>query len=303
MSQKTLYPAIEAATQALAAYYDPVFERGCRKYGISLQSLFLLLAFPAFEPKPVNVETLNIRSPYTAAEHYHALLQEMMHVDMVASETEGQYRITQHGMEVLKETLTAVYEVLGEIKSLPMTKQMDLASRLKMLTDACLTAPDPPGTWCIRHARRLDPGSRAPMMARVDQFLSELQAFRDDAHLAAWRGIESNGHAWDILTQLWRERGSNPEQIFQTLARRGNSLDQSHRAVELLLRRGWITREATLLRITSFGSEIRQNAENATERYFHSPFEKISTVEMNETIALLEEFSRELSSQKAMSDE
>jgi len=299
MSLKHLYPAIEAASRATAAFYDPVFIRYGQQYGISLPSLYLLVAIPAFAPKAVSVETLNIRSPYTAAEHYQALLQELTLADMLSEEPQGQYRINPQGLTALKETLAGVYQVLGDIRSFPLIKQMDLASRLKVLSDTCLTAPDPPGTWCIRHARRLDPGSRVPMMARIDQFLSELQAFRNDAHLASWRGIESNGHAWDILSYLWVRREAASEAIFEGLKKRGHSREKSEHAVELLLRRGWITREEDLLRITTFGTEIRQTAENTTERYFLAPFSKISAVEMEQTIALIESFHSELAKPEA----
>lgn len=299
MSLKHLYPAIEDASRATAEYYDPVFLRYGQQFGISLQSLYLLVAIPAFAPKAVNVETLNIRSPYTAAEHYHALLQELTLADMLSEEPTGQYRINTQGLKVLKETMSGVYQVLGDIRSFPLIKQMDLASRLKVLSDTCLTAPDPPGTWCIRHVRRLDPGSRVPMMARIDQFINELKAFRDDAHLAAWRGIESNGHAWEILSYLWVRRESAPEAIFEGLVKRGQSREKSERAVELLLRRGWVTRDDGILRITPFGTEIRQTAENTTERYFLAPFSKISAVEMEQTITLIEEFHFELSKPEA----
>jgi len=298
MSLKHLYPAIEAASRATAVFYDPVFISYGQQYGISLPSLYLLVAIPAFAPKAVSVEMLNIRSPYTASEHYHALLQELTLADMLSEEPQGQYRINPQGLNALKETLAGVYQVLGEIRSFPLIKQMDLASRLKVLSDTCLNAPDPPGTWCIRHVRRLDPGSRVPMFARIDQFLSELQAFRDDAHLAAWRGIESNGHAWEILSYLWVRREETSEVIFEVLKKRGHPHEHSEHAVELLLRRGWITREEDLLRITTFGTEIRQTAENTTERYFLAPFSKISAVEMEGTTTLLEELSRELLSQE-----
>jgi len=298
MSLKHLYPAIEAASRATAVFYDPVFISYGQQYGISLPSLTLLVAIPAFAPKAVSVEMLNIRSPYTASEHYHALLQELTLADMLSEEPQGQYRINPQGLNALKETLAGVYQVLGEIRSFPLIKQMDLASRLKVLSDTCLNAPDPPGTWCIRHVRRLDPGSRVPMVARIDQFLSELQAFRDDAHLAAWRGIESNGHAWEILSYLWVRREETSEVIFEVLKKRGHPREHSEHAVELLLRRGWITREEDLLRITTFGTEIRQTAENTTEPYFLAPFSKISAVEMEGTTTLLEELSRELLSQE-----
>ena len=295
MSQWTLYPAIVAATRAITGIYQPVIERCCQEFGISSQCLFILLAVPTFEPKPVSVEILNIRSPYTAPDQYQAILQELARKGYLHTAAEGQYRITSTGLDLLKTFLTAVYQIMGDNQSLPLIEQMDLASRLKMLADSCLAAPDPPGTWCIRHVRRMDPGTRVPMMARIDQFLSELQAFRDDAHLAAWRGIESNGHTWDILTHLWVHREANPDSIFQALARRGNSREQSLTAVELLIKRGWIKREGVNLSITSYGAELRQNAENTTDRYYLAPFKKFPAVQMEQTIALLEKLHRDFS--------
>ena len=94
-------------------------------------------------------------------------------------------------------------------------------------------------------------------------------------------------------------REANPDSIFQALAGRGNSREQSLLAVELLIRRGWIKREEGNLCITPYGEELRQNAENTTDRYYLAPFRIISAVEMAQTIALLEELQRGLSTDNA----
>ena len=202
--------------------------------------------------------------------------------------------MSEQGLDALKLILNAINATLGGIQTLPVTKMMDLASRLKELADTCLTASDPPGTWCIQHKRRMDPGSGSPMMARIFQFLAELRAFRDDAHLASWHGIESDGHAWDILTYLWIEKESSFESICRALKRRGNLPERTQQAVDMLAQKGWLTKEDSILRITSTGSEIRRTAEATTDRYYLEPFRRFPEIELERTLDLIEEHRRGL---------
>lgn len=294
MNLKELYPAFEAASQAMALLYDPVFEEYSSRFDLTVQEMGILTAIPTFEPKPVSAEILNIRSPYTAPTLYQSILQRLSRAGMIEPVNVGQYLMTHDGLEILKEVIGAAYTAMAGIQSLSITKMMDLASRLKELSDACLAAPDPPGVWCIQHVRRMDPGSGAPMMVRIDQFLSELRSFRDDAHLAAWRGYESNGHAWDILTYLWVARDGTLETVSQALKRRGNSAEQTQAAVDLLARKGWIKEEDSTLHITPVGSEIRKTAEAATDRFYLEPFKIFSETELEQTLDLIEEHRRGL---------
>lgn len=289
MNLRELHPAFSNAEKCLMAVYEPVFDQYSQVLGISRHALLLLSAVPTFEPKPVSPAILNIRSPYTAPEHYLTILQELSNNGLLEPLEEDQFRITHQGLNALKETLDAVYDEIAQIKTFSVIKQMDLASRLKNLADACLAAPDPPGTWCIRHLRRMDPGSRAPMMVRIDQFLSELLAFRDDAHLAAWRGYESNGHAWDVLTQLWISHESTLEAVCRTLQHRGFTQEQTQHTVDYLVHKGWISQVEGKLKITPFGAEIRQTAEGTTDRFFLTPFRTFDEVYLERTLNLLDE--------------
>lgn len=294
MNLKDLFPAFEAAYQAMTAIYEPVFLEYSNRFKLTSQDLSLLMTVPTFEPTPVSVALLSISSPYTAPELYLFQLDNLVDAGMLNQVGENEYRMSEQGLDALKIILNAINATLGGIQTLPVTKMMDLASRLKELADTCLTASDPPGTWCIQHKRRMDPGSGSPMMARIFQFLAELRAFRDDAHLASWHGIESDGHAWDILTYLWIEKESSFESICRALKRRGNLPERTQQAVDMLAQKGWLTKEDSILRITSTGSEIRRTAEAITDRYYLEPFRRFPEIELERTLVLIEEHRRGL---------
>ena len=294
MDLKELYPAFKAASEAMGSIYDPVFAAHAEKFHISRQEICILTSVPTFEPHPVSPDLLNTRSPYTSPDLYNSSLKRLAAADFLKPVAEDQYRITQHGLEVLKETLKAVYTSLAGIQSLSVTKMMDLASRLKELADACLEAADPPGIWCIQHVRRMDPGPGNPMMVRIDQFLSEIVAFREDAHLAAWRDYDCSGHAWDILTILWVEREGSLEGLNRALQRRGHSIDQTSEALDLLCYKEWVKTVKHRLHITPLGSDIRHTAELVTDRYFLEPFQHFSGIELEHTLDLVKQHRRGL---------
>lgn len=294
MDLKELYPAFKASSNAMSSIYDPVFAEYAEKFHITVPQIRILTAVPTFEPNPVSPAILNIRSPYTAPENYRAILSGLASAGLLNLIAADQFHLTPQGLAALKQTLAAVYTSMGGIQSLSVTKMMDLASRLKDLADACMAAPDPPGIWSIQHVRRMDPGSGSPMMVRIDQFLSELVAFRDDTHLAAWRQHGCSGHAWDILTLLWVELEGTNESINRALKRRGFTLDQTASAVDELLNNGWLRLLDGHLRISTAGAEVRQTTEMLTERYYVERFTGFTGLELARTLDLVKEHRRGL---------
>jgi len=294
MSLKELYPAIESAYHALEPVYAPALQEGCVSAGLSGPEFFMLLALPTFHPDPISAKILQVRGAYTSLERYEFLLTSLQSKNLLESIGDQTYNLTVVGQRTIKEIMQPVYAALSGIQALSVTEMMDLASRLKDCADACLAAPEPPGTWSIQHTRRMDPGSGASMMVRIEQFLTELTAFRDDAHLAAWRSYEINGHAWDVLTLLWVEKGLTVEEINSKLKRRGNSLDQTQAAVSQLSKKGWVVVEGALVQISPFGTEIRQITEETTNRYYYIPFKSFRDLEVKQLIELLNKFRRSL---------
>lgn len=295
MSLKDLYPSIESAYHAMEPLYAPALQEGCVSAGLSGPEFFILLALPSFHPDPICARTLQIRGAYTSLEWYDFLLNSLQSKNLLERIGDQSYALTAVGHRTIKEIMQPVYAAISSIQALSTTGMMDLASRLKEYADACLTAPEPPGTWCIQHARRISPTSGISMMVRIEQFLTELTAFRDDAHLAAWRSYEISGHTWDALTLLWVEKSLHIEEINAKLKRRGNTLEQTNAAISQLSKKGWVVlSEENIAQISPFGTEIRQIAEETTNRYYYIPFKCFSDAEVKQTIDLLTQFRRSL---------
>jgi len=80
--------------------------------------------------------------------------------------------------------------------------------------------------------------------------------------------------------------------IHQSLSYRGFSLEDTLSAASELIRKGWVSREGDLLRITPFGREIRRTVEATTDRYFFTPLICFSTSDLEQTEELIKEFRK-----------
>ena len=83
-------------------------------------------------------------------------------------------------------------------------------------------------------------------MVCIDQYLSDLDAYHDDAHLDARRAYAVSGQAWEAFTYLWRDGRISAEALAARLARRGHGRDGYAAALEELAARGWASPMARL---------------------------------------------------------
>ena len=104
------------------------------------------------------------------------------------------------------------------LEPLPDTDLARLVELLYGLVMASLAAPEPPAKTCLRIARRYDPGTAAPLAVRLDQYMSDLDVYRDDVRLAVWPGLGVSGQAWDASTLLWRTGTATLDQVSARLA-------------------------------------------------------------------------------------
>jgi hypothetical protein len=273
---KELYPALQAAYHSLTPVYEPALLSASESAGLTPSEVSILLAVLTFEPIPISAQLLNIRSPYTSPAYYHNILIKLKEKGMLESIGDKQFHITSLGLTSIKTILKSAYNAMSSIQPLLVIDLMDFASRLKESSDVCYKASEPPGKWCIQHARKLDPGTGSPVMVRIDQFLTELCAYRDDAHLAAWQSYEENGHAWDILTLLW--------------------LENSRVAIVQLSKKGWIISKNDSFEITPFAGEIRKIVEETTDRYYYAPLKFINQNELEQFLQFLKDFRKGLPS-------
>jgi len=288
MNTAGLWPIALEALQALGRHYGPEMARAAAELNLPEWYGWLLPAL-VLDPEPVSAARLRVRSPYTSARLYNERLANAASQGLLAlvAGTENEYRLTEWGKRAAERVIGAAYMKMATLQPLPPTELERLADLLLRLVKSCLIAPEPPGKECINLSRRTDPGDHAAVVIRIDQYLSDLSAYRDDAHLAAWQPYQIDGHAWEAFTLLWRGEASTLDDLCQRLGRRGYSRDEYRQALEDLIQRGWVAEEAGEYRVTPPGKEIRQTAEETTDRYFYTPWSCLNQEETEDLRTLL----------------
>jgi predicted transcriptional regulator len=278
MKEMHIWPVCIDAYHAISKFYVPAMNQKAAKYDLSADEGWLILPALSFDPQDISAEKLRIRSPYTSFQRYDAGLKKlakMGFLDPVYGE-KGAYQLTSKGKRAVLDIVDAAYTVMGEMQPLDTDDLEAISTHLYQLVNACLEAPEPPGKWCITHSRKLDPGSDAGMVVRIDQYLSDLAAYRDDSHLAAWQIHEIEGPTWEALSVLWRNGPFSLDTLWAQLEHRGFAKEEYQVALADLIERGWVNLDEGNYCLTELGVKVREAAEADTDDYFYRPWSCLS---------------------------
>ncbi len=239
-------------------------------------AVFMLMTAAGREPDALTVADLNRRTPYTASDTQAQPLAHTASKGYLVESPQGAYRMTAEGKAALQRLVSAFYQRLGELEAAlaPAISIDDLArtaNDLMRLADACrTTAID---TWGTQLSHGLAPKKPAAALAHIDQAIDDLNAFRDDAHLAAWRPYGISANAWELFTFLWRGEVKNAAEFAEKAERRGHSLAVHQAALAELIDRGWVQAAGEdAYALTDTGRKVREAAEAETDRHYYSPW-------------------------------
>ncbi len=207
----------------------------------------------------------------------------------------GSYRLTPGGRALITRLLKEFYAGLAGIeKSIEpvfSAAEVDrLAALLNEIVTACFSAPI--DRLSLTDSHGLAPNGAASgaatTLARIDQALDDLNAFRDDAHLAAWRPLQVAGEAWELFTFLWRGEVKNADEMVAKAAFRGHSREAYQSALGDLIGRGWVRAAGeTAFEVTAAGRQVRDETEAATDTYFYTPWQVLDETEVKDLSELL----------------
>ncbi len=281
--------AIHSKTNTLASEISgsiftltrPVMAPMLEEMGLAARGLgFTLVQGGFFDPEPVSSDKIRRRDPYTAAASWHARLEQVADIGFFTAVGDGAYQLTEDGRDALNHFLGTFRADLATV-----TLDTDLERLEELLgrvINACLNAPEPPGTWAISHSRNIAPDEDAPVLAKIDQYLDDLNAFRDDAHIAAFTLLNISGHAWEFFTMLWRDEVKTAAEMAEKRANRGYDTAAYTAALDDLVARGWVEITADTAVLTDKGRAIRTTAETQTDRYFYLPWLVLNQAEADE---------------------
>jgi DNA-binding MarR family transcriptional regulator/DNA-binding HxlR family transcriptional regulator len=278
------WPLAKAVLRSLGKTYYPEMERTAISAGMADCDWYLLLPALLFDPAPISAARLRVRCPYYSPHIYENRLKPLAKLGYLKAVTSSadeagyphyEYRLTDSGRMTIEWIIRAADSVLSALHPMDLVALERLSSLLERLVLASLEADEPPGKWALNHSRKTNPGPDAPIMVRIDQYLTDLGAYRDDAHQAAWgnepllKALGSDDaappapgnlppspppgvtQALETLTLLWRAdkgelnngnsaHGLSVSQVTTLLEKRGHPRAAYTRALKALSAQGYV---------------------------------------------------------------
>ena len=283
MNDHTLWNLTLETLAAIRAHYEPVAGRIAAESGLDG---WVLLAALTFEPETTTPARLQVRMPYMAADPYLTRLIAAAEKGYLAEARPGEYRLTDVGRAETYRFIGEARAAMVQADPLPLADSERLSGLLDRLVQASLNTPSPPDIWCITLSHRLMPAA-SPPLPYIEQAISCLAAYRDDAHLAAWQPSSLSATALETLTFLWRGEADSLDALCEQLAHRGHLRQVYAQALAELRERGFIEGPDSAVQVTEAGQAFRDQVEADTDRYFCAPWACLDNGEKTELADLL----------------
>ncbi len=286
MNNASLWKLVFEVEAAVIAHYQPVFDRFCDITGLDSPMVGLLLEALSFDLEATSPSRLLVRNPYTAVDTFMARLWVAAEKGFMIENAPGEYRLTAIGRARTEDLIHEARAVMAKVDPLPPADTGRLADLLVLLGQSSINTPPPPEPWSLRHCFKMMPPPRPPL-PYIEQAISCLHGYRDDAHLAAWQRTGLSATALETLTLLWRGQATSLETVCQHLARRGHSSQVYSHALQDLRERGFVEGSDSAPQISPSGRVYREEVEKDTERYFFTPWAILSEAQRDDMAGLL----------------
>lgn len=250
----------------------------------------------AFSPDPLTTKDYLARGPYTNPSSYETRMDESVERGWLEKIEPGQYKLSEKGLKTVQHFLEKGNQVFSDLPELPKAESNRAAELLSRLVEEAYNLPNPATKPTMEIGMRLDPGTDVPPMLLIRRKLTDMNYFRDDVHIAAWRPFyDVDGRVFETLTQLWRGEALTPGDLSEQLSEY-RSYDEGDytAAFDELVSRGWAAKENGKYAITEEGKKTRQEVEDRTDDYFARPFARLSKTEIEELKGLLEKLAEVL---------
>jgi len=276
-TSQSIYPLAQSIMQ-------PLFEE------YFTEQRFYLPTFIASQvsPKPISVTLIGKRTPYQNPEAVEKTLVDAAEAGYLKTENNGSYVVSQKGAQAIEDVHLAFYNHVNEINQFSTKKMKALADLLGKLVQACSQADLDYGTICLDISHNGHPEVDADSLAKVDQHLDDLNAFRDDAHIAAWKPVGVSGQIWETLTFVWLGEINSAEKLAEQLPFRNYTAEDYAASLHDLAARGWVeSAEDEGFKTTAAGKKLRDDAESATNQLYYNPWKVLVEAELAQLTDLL----------------
>jgi hypothetical protein len=244
---------------------------------------FITLQAAGVSPDAFHPEDFVARFPYANIERVTQNFKDAAEAGFLNNHGDGSFTITEQGKKATNAINEVFYGALGKIEALPDNAMERLEGLLNQLVQAALEAETlgDKTPLVISHKGHTHPD--AALLARIDQHLDDLNAFRDVSHIAAWASDHDiPGRTWETLAFVHSGRENTAVGIAERLPFRGYSEEDYAASLAQLVDLGWIEDGSEGYVATEKGNKVRQTAEEKTNKNFYAPWSALENNQLNQ---------------------
>ncbi len=247
---------------------------------------WLMVQAAEFMPEPLTVDKLRVRAIWSSPSIMQAIM-ELLSTEKWFDRIGDAYHLTDAGKETVANMQQRRIKPFENFAPMPQADIKRLEHLMRLVIEASLKSADSHGTWCLRYSRRRAPDAAAPALAKVIQYGSDINAFRDDSHMAALRSVNVDGRTWEAFSFVRDETAQTADALFDQLAYRGWTRAEWQESLDILVERGWVRLTNGHYVITDEGKTVDTDVERQTDAYFYAPWAVLADGEADELHELL----------------
>jgi hypothetical protein len=291
MDNEQVLAALQESMTNLQPLYGEEMTKALEKSELEPPAWYTLVLINGLS-EPVGLDQFRALSPFISMDGLKERIQLGVDKGFIeeAADAKG-YLLTESGRKAATHPFDVVHKQLDDARPIDAKKLNRLAELFSKIVDTTLSAEQPTKKPNLQRSRTTQPGAKAGPVTLIDQYITDLIAYRDDAHNAAWLPHGCSAQAWDVLTSVWREQSDDVDGLAERFEARGYTHESLGAAVEEAQSLGWLISSEGKLEVTEAGSRIRQETEDLTNKYYFGPWSALSNEERQEFDELFGEYT------------
>jgi DNA-binding MarR family transcriptional regulator len=302
MENQKIYAAMQEAMTNLQPMYGDDMTEAIQATELEPPAWFTLVTMNAL-PQPISLDQFQTLNPFAQVEQVKERLQPTLEKGYVEIDPDSKaYRLTDAGREAATRPFNVVHKILDTAQPMDQNKLKRLAELLGRVVEATLETERPAAKPNIKRSRATHPGSKAGPLTLIDQYITDLMYYRDDAHNGAWLPHGCSAQGWEILTAVWREQSDTIESLMEQFEARQYTRESLEAAVDEITSQGWLSESDGKLTVTEAGAKLRQETEDLTDQYYFGPWTTLSDDERQEFENLLSSYTTAIKPEEEPAD-
>lgn len=262
------------------------FRKGSEKAGLTREEFWLLNRFRYF-PGTVAPGDFLTFGPYASMSMYEQQLESLVTKKFAEKVDAGRYRAAESGRKLVEQMYRDYFAAIARHDRLSDSDAQRLGELADRVVAFLVRQPEVPAP-STNAARSIFPDSNRPWVY-AERRVTAMAVFRDDAHVAAWREDGWSGPRIAVSTALFKAGQPLPYEQLRAAVAQLNDKDFKS-AVSALHSGGEMSHNADdIYKLTPSGRQARQIVEDMTEQNYAVLFNALTSDELQDLIALLEQ--------------